>query len=526
MIKSINLINYKIFRNTTITFNEKINILIGDNGSGKSSLLWIISCVLNGSYSQIEKEGIESLFNIEAVQEFLNNKSQQLNLKDLPFIEVELFLEDIGDNNFYINGKRNSSGIVSNGLKLLITPNEAHSQEIEETLKYSEEFPFEYYKVEFFTFSGEAYNSYNKKHNIKYEMIDTSLINTKYSIKKFVNRLYESQSDKNKRQKINHEFRKLNNDFSKTLYELSYLNKTNEYKIVIDSVRESKFTNSITAQKDNISLHNLGQGENIMLSVSTTMKDYEDPLNLILIEEPENHLSYLNTKKLIKMIDSTLVNQLIISTHDNMIASRLGLENIILMNNKKQSSFNNLDNDTSLFFKKAPNSNLLNFILANKVILVEGDAEYILLEEFYHKTSNYYPYEENVTIISCGGITFKRYLEVGKLLDKKVLVITDNDSNYEDNINEKYKNFKNANTLIKAPENNDNYTFEVELYNNNKDFFEENFKSSTMKNGILEFMKKNKTESAMRLLIKISNEGFGDFKIPEYIKEGIDWIRN
>lgn len=201
-------------------------------------------------------------------------------------------------------------------------------------------------------------------------MIDTSLINTKYSIKKFVNRLYESQSDKNKRQKINHEFRKLNNDFSKTLYELSYLNKTNEYKIVIDSVRESKFTNSITAQKDNISLHNLGQGENIMLSVSTTMKDYEDPLNLILIEEPENHLSYLNTKKLIKMIDSTLVNQLIISTHDNMIASRLGLENIILMNNKKQSSFNNLDNDTSLFFKKAPNSNLLNFILANKVILV------------------------------------------------------------------------------------------------------------------------------------------------------------
>lgn len=166
MIKSINLINYKIFRNTTITFNEKINILIGDNGSGKSSLLWIISCVLNGSYSQIEKEGIESLFNIEAVQEFLNNKSQQLNLKDLPFIEVELFLEDIGDNNFYINGKRNSSGIVSNGLKLLITPNEAHSQEIEETLKYSEEFPFEYYKVEFFTFSGEAYNSYNKKHNI------------------------------------------------------------------------------------------------------------------------------------------------------------------------------------------------------------------------------------------------------------------------------------------------------------------------------------------------------------------------
>lgn len=47
-----------------------------------------------------------------------------------------------------------------------------------------------------------------------------------------------------------------------------------------------------------------------------------------------------------------------------------------------------------------------------------------------------------------------------------------------------------------------------------------------MKNGILEFMKKNKTESAMRLLIKISNKGFGDFKIPEYIKEGIDWIRN
>lgn len=526
MIKKITLKNFKIFRNITIDLTDKVNMVIGENGTGKSSLLWVISCVLNGSFSQIEKVGIESLFNVEIISEFFTYDEREKTIENLPNIEVEIFLYDIKDNNFEIHGKRNSIGNDNYGLKLLISPNEDYTKEIQEILRNGQEFPFEYYKVEFITFSGSTYNSYNKKHNIKHELIDTSLINTNYSIKKFVQRLYENQSDNATRQRINHEFRKQNNNFSRELYNKYNLIDESPFKVVIDSVKESTFKNSITAQKDNISLYNLGQGENIMLSVSTTMEGLSHPLNIVLIEEPENHLSYLNMKKLINIIENTSAEQLIISTHSNMIASRLGLKNIKLINGNDIMDFENLEDDTSLFFKKSPNNNLLNFILGKKVILVEGDAEFILLEEFYHIINNSYPFEDDVTIISCGGLSFKRYLEIGRILNKKVLVITDNDKNYKKNIEEKYAEYIGLERMhINADGNSDNYTFEVALFNTNEEYIQSTFETKRMSNGVQKYMLENKTEFAMKLLIELQTNKTEKFQIPEYIKDGIIWIK-
>lgn len=94
-------------------------------------------------------------------------------------------------------------------------------------------------------------------------------------------------------------------------------------------------------------------------------------------------------------------------------------------------NLNELEKETANFFKKAPDNNVLNFILSRKAILVEGDAEYILLNEFYNYLIGDEPYNDDISIISCGGKTFKRYLKIAKLLNKKVVVITDNDHDYE-----------------------------------------------------------------------------------------------
>ena len=66
-----------------------------------------------------------------------------------------------------------------------------------------------------------------------------------------------------------------------------------------------------------------------------------------------------------------------------MIASRLGIDNITLLKGGKVSKIQNLQNETIRFFKKSTNQNLLNFALSDKVILVEGNAEYILMEKFF-----------------------------------------------------------------------------------------------------------------------------------------------
>ena len=70
-IEKIKLKNFKRFKTLELEFNQEINILIGDNESGKSSILSAINLVLSGSVNKIESVGLESLFNSEVINNFL-----------------------------------------------------------------------------------------------------------------------------------------------------------------------------------------------------------------------------------------------------------------------------------------------------------------------------------------------------------------------------------------------------------------------------------------------------------------------
>ena len=61
--------------------NPDINILIGDNESGKSTILQAIDLVARGSRTRIENIGLDRLFNVEAMDMFMNSAR---NLNDIP----------------------------------------------------------------------------------------------------------------------------------------------------------------------------------------------------------------------------------------------------------------------------------------------------------------------------------------------------------------------------------------------------------------------------------------------------------
>ena len=154
-IEKIKLKNFKRFQKFEVEFNEKINLLIGDNESGKSSILSAIDIVLSGSRSKIETFGLDSLFNLSTIQDFLNSDKKYENL---PELFVEVYLNE--QNNPDLNGKVNSDEIVCDGLRLICEPNDGLSKEIKEILEQEEaNFPFEYYSINFKTFSGENYGS-------------------------------------------------------------------------------------------------------------------------------------------------------------------------------------------------------------------------------------------------------------------------------------------------------------------------------------------------------------------------------
>lgn len=115
-IEKIKLINFKRFRNYEIKANEYMNILIGDNETGKSSILEAIDLVSSGSTKRIESVGLERLINIDSVNEYL--KSTIKSFEKLPILKIELYLSPSDDKtlNMSLNGKNNSDKKLVMGL--------------------------------------------------------------------------------------------------------------------------------------------------------------------------------------------------------------------------------------------------------------------------------------------------------------------------------------------------------------------------------------------------------------------------
>ena len=205
-----------------------------------------------------------------------------------------------------------------------------------------------------------------------------------------------------------------------------------------------------------------------------------------------------------------------------MISARLDLRKTIFLNSISQNPLllSGLPEDTARFFMKAPNHGVLDFVLSNKVILVEGDAEFMLMEDFFQVVAGRSMESADVHVISVGGTSFKRYLDIACILSVKVAVIRDNDKNYNANSVEPYGDYQGENISIFSDTDNERYTFEVCMYADNKDVCDQLFAEGRRTLSIQDYMLNNKTESAFSLL----EHGVDNLEAPQYIRDAIEWI--
>ena len=102
-IKSLHIEGFKKFATLDVQFNEHMNILVGENEAGKSTILDAIKTVLNQQYRNVDKSVLRDLFNTQIVAAFQANPS----VKTLPriLIEVELSLDPRQKNADYFYGE-------------------------------------------------------------------------------------------------------------------------------------------------------------------------------------------------------------------------------------------------------------------------------------------------------------------------------------------------------------------------------------------------------------------------------------
>ena len=161
-IKKLVIKNYKKYRDISIELNSGINIFVGDNNSGKSTILEAISMVLTGKINGIPITNKLNLdwFNYEVREEF---KSSIINKSyiDPPSILIEAYFEpeSLSDNDIKLNSYRGSNNSLSEdsvGVKIDIKLNSDYSSTYKELLKNEkiEDIPIELYKIDFRNFTG------------------------------------------------------------------------------------------------------------------------------------------------------------------------------------------------------------------------------------------------------------------------------------------------------------------------------------------------------------------------------------
>lgn len=87
---------------------------------------------------------------------------------------------------------------------------------------------------------------------------------------------------------------------------------------------------------------------------------------------------------------------------------------------------------------KAPDNNVLKFALARRVILVEGDTEFILTEAFYPGLTGRAPEDDGVPSSPLAARVSAVNLNWQDFRRNRVAALRDNDSDYQQNCVERF----------------------------------------------------------------------------------------
>lgn len=163
--------------------------------------------------------------------------------------------------------------------------------------------------------------------------------------------------------------------------------------------------------------------------------------SFLLIEEPEAHVHAQRQLRMIQSLQSEAQakdrnQQIIVTTHSPLLASVVNLENITIVKSAKAYSLvkgcTRLDDLDYLFLERYLDATKANLFFAKSVIIVEGPSEELLIPTIAKLLGRDLT-EYGVSVVNVRGTGMRRYARIfqrnneDSLLDVKVACITDRD---------------------------------------------------------------------------------------------------
>jgi len=419
--------HFRQFEDFSMAFNKGLNLLVGENNAGKSSVIDAIRLVLDTTSAE--------WVNLKST-DFLNGKDDlkiQLKFEDLSLRESGLFLEHL-TNEEVTPGVEKSVLFIT--LSAILAPSPfKKSQFIKTEIRSGinsdgpviERDVREYLAATYLKPLRDAKAELSAGRSSRLSQIlgsnaslagDTST--TQRIIELLTGASKEIQSDVAIQTAQDNIATLLNsltfraNVFTPVLSLLGskdYADMSeSEKSFALKSILE-KLTLQLDASGIN---HGLGYSSLLFMATELMLiKQEEEQYPLLLVEEPEAHLHPQLQLKFINYLrteNSQL--QCILSTHSPVLASKAPLESLILMQEGQafplRKGCTALEDEDYVFLEKFLDSTKANMFFAKGVLLVEGVAEVVLIPKIAELLGR--PLEDyGVSLVSVNGLSRKRY---------------------------------------------------------------------------------------------------------------------
>lgn len=518
--------NYRCLRNVDVHLNKGMNIIVGDNEAGKSTFLEAVHLALTGLlYGRpIAYELHPFVFNSTSSAEWL--ASLATTPKALPEVLIELYFDEDPSLALWL-GKNNSLSIDCHGVSLGIKFNEDYREDYQRYISKPDEvaaIPVEYYKIEWLGFQGDYIAPRNRP--LRSSIVDASTIRNNSLATRYISDIIQELPPAD-RVDLSLSYRQMRSRFlqddrvktvNKKLASKKIGMSDKKLSFSLDTTSRTNWELGILPHLDEIPMPLVGKGEQNSVKIKLAIHTAE-PTNVILVEEPENHLSHGNLGRVLAAIQEAAKDrQVIVTSHSSFVINKLGVDAVLLFAKSSFLRLSGLPSDTRDYFMKLPGYDTLRLILAIRCILVEGPSDELVVQKAYYSKHGKMPQDDGIDIISVRSLAFKRFLEIAKPLGIKVIVVTDNDGKPE-RVKAKYAEYA-GDTNIKICFSTDASLKTLEphmLAINGMEALNKAFgKSFTSNDEMMDFMMDDKTGWALLLL-----QTEQPVKFPAYIQDAI-----
>jgi energy-coupling factor transporter ATP-binding protein EcfA2 len=533
VITKIRIRGYRIYKDFLLKPNPGMNILVGDNDAGKSTLMEAISLALNGRLGGrgILDELNPHWFNTEMVAEFLDLRKAG-NKPKLPQILIELYLQDTPELQGLLGAV--NADVPTNacpGIALTIAPNEEYQDELDEWLKApSALLPVEYYTYEWRSFADRELT--RRPRALSVATIDSRTVKSATGVDYHLRQILNDHLETAEKAQISLDYRDIKASMTegalapvnKRLSSLDAALQSEPMALAMDQTSRTSWDSVVTPHVDGLPFAMAGQGQQAAIKISLAMKRHSAKANIVMIEEPENHLSHTSLTTLLNRIEelATEDQQLFVSTHSTYVLNRLGLDALLLLHRNKTAKLTELDPETVGYFQKLPGYDTLRLVLAKKVVLVEGPSDEIVFERVFYDCFAARPMAHGVDVISMRGLALARCLELCAAIDKPVAAMRDNDDVDPAELRkplEKWLLAKRRDLFIGDVAAGS--TLEPQLITANGEAHLRKMLGITEAAALLTWMAREKTEGAMRLVASTEK-----LTAPSYMKAAAEFIHD